>query len=82
VRRPAYDCWGEAVNLTSRLESIAIPGTIVISESAFWRLRPLFEIDALGEPDLKGIGMTKVFQLNGQRAVPLLGLDMQAADPV
>ena len=64
VKRPAFDCWGEAVNMASRLESQAAPGTILISESGYWRLKPDFEIDALGDIDLKGIGMTKVYQLN------------------
>ena len=64
VKRPAFDCWGEAVNMASRLESQAAPGTILISESSYWRLKPDFEIVVLDEVDLKGIGMTKVYQLN------------------
>lgn len=72
VRRPAYDCWGEAVNLASRLETMATPGSIVISESAYWRLRPAFEIDSLDDTELKGIGRTKIYRLKRERAVPLL----------
>lgn len=72
VRRPAYDCWGEAVNLASRLESTAVPGSIVISESAYWRLRTRFEIDSLEDTELKGIGRTKIYCLNRERAVPLV----------
>jgi class 3 adenylate cyclase len=34
VRRPAFDCWGDTVNLARRLESHAEPGTILVSESA------------------------------------------------
>ena len=64
VKRPAFDCWGEAVNMASRLESQAAPGTILISESSYWRLKPDFEIAVLDEVDLKGIGLTKVYQLN------------------
>lgn len=72
VRRPAYDCWGEAVNLANRLEAMAAPGSIVISESAYWRLRPMFEIETLEETELKGIGRTKMFLLQKPRAMPLL----------
>jgi adenylate cyclase len=68
VRRPAFDCWGEAVNLASRLESRAEPGTILISESAYWRLRPIYEIEPQQDLELKGIGFAKVYLLKGTRA--------------
>lgn len=35
--RWTYDFWGESVNLTSRIQSCAEPGTILISESTFKR---------------------------------------------
>jgi adenylate cyclase len=65
VRRPAFDCWGESVNLASRIESHAEPGTILISESAYWRLRPLYDVEARADVQLKGIGTAKVFRLKG-----------------
>ena len=74
VRRPAFDCWGESVNLASRLESRAEPGTILISESAYWRLRPLYEIEMREDMDLKGIGKAKVYRLKGPLAQPLADL--------
>ena len=70
VKRPAFDCWGEAVNLASRLEAQALPGTIMISESGYWRLKPHFDIDVLDAVELKGIGMTKVYKLNGPSVTP------------
>lgn len=69
VTRPAFDCWGESVNLASRIEGRAAPGTILLSESAYWRLRGSFEIEAEADADLKGIGMAKVYRLVGPRAV-------------
>lgn len=63
VKRPAFDCWGETVNLASRLETAAQPGSVIISESAYWRLKPHFAVSAQGDFDLKGIGPTKVFLL-------------------
>ena len=66
TKRPAFDCWGEAVNLASRLEHSAVPGGILISESAFWRLRHQFPTKVLDEIDLKGIGPSKVFLLQPQ----------------
>jgi adenylate cyclase len=68
VTRPAFDCWGESVNLASRIEGHAAPGTILVSESAYWRLKPLFAMDPQGETELKGIGRTRVFRLLGQTA--------------
>ncbi|HEX8416211.1 MAG TPA: adenylate/guanylate cyclase domain-containing protein [Methylobacterium sp.] len=63
TKRPAFDCWGEAVNVASRLESTATPGGVLISESAYWRLRERFAIRSLTDVALKGIGPTKVFLL-------------------
>ncbi|WP_457089909.1 adenylate/guanylate cyclase domain-containing protein [Microvirga sp. P5_D2] len=66
TKRPAFDCWGEAVNLASRLEHSAAPGGILISESAYWRLRSHFPTKILDDVDLKGIGPAKVFLLQSQ----------------
>jgi len=63
MKRPAFDCWGEAVNLASRLEHNAAPGCILISESAYWRLRPHYAIEVLEDIELKGIGSAKAFLL-------------------
>ena len=68
VTRPAFDCWGESVNLASRIEHHATPGTILISESAYWRLRPTFEIEPQADTQLKGIGTAKVYRLVGPLA--------------
>lgn len=66
-RRPAFDCWGESVNLASRLESHAPQGEILISESAYWRLRNLYDLEEMDDLDLKGIGTTKAFLLKGRK---------------
>jgi class 3 adenylate cyclase len=68
VTRPAFDCWGESVNLASRIEGRATPGSIFLSESAYWRLRGSFEIEAEGDVDLKGIGLSRIYRLVGTRA--------------
>ena len=66
-RKPAFDCWGESVNLASRLESKAPHGQILISESVYWRLRGLYELEEVEEIELKGIGTTKAFLLKGRK---------------
>jgi adenylate cyclase len=68
VQRPAFDCWGEAVNLAARLERKAPPGEILVSESAYWRLRRSFRVDPFETLDLKGIGQTNAYLLRDRVA--------------
>jgi class 3 adenylate cyclase len=70
MRHPAFDCWGDSVNLASRLEGRAPAGSILISESACWRLRPLYDVEPEGDVELKGMGLAKVYRLIGRRAEP------------
>jgi adenylate cyclase len=71
VQRPVFDCWGESVNLASRLENSAPLREILISESTYWRLKSQFDVDFHQEMTLKGIGRTKTYCLkarsSGQR---------------
>jgi class 3 adenylate cyclase len=46
---------GETPNLAARLQSIAEPNTVVIAESTRKLLGNLFELEDLGQKDLKGI---------------------------
>ena len=63
----AYDVWGENVNLAARLESNGIPGAILVNDTA----RALLEEEFLIEPhrtlDLKGIGPTETWRLEGRK---------------
>jgi class 3 adenylate cyclase/tetratricopeptide (TPR) repeat protein len=57
---------GETMNLASRLQTIAKPGSVVVSD----RVRRLaggeFEYEDLGEKELKGIsGLTRVYRVRG-----------------
>jgi adenylate cyclase len=84
VKRPAYDAWGEGVNLASRIESRATPGTILVSESAYWRLRPAFELEPEADMELKGIGLAKVYSLvavRPERKADLITLLQPQASP-
>jgi class 3 adenylate cyclase len=66
VQRPRFDCWGDSVNIASRLERSASTGDIYISESTYWRLKQIFHIDSVGDIDLKGVGQVHAYRL-GQR---------------
>jgi adenylate cyclase len=63
----AYDVWGDTVNLASRLESSAEPGTIQVSEAAADALGSGFELRRRGTVDLKGKGPTPTWTLLGRR---------------
>ena len=59
----AYDLWSDAVNLASRLESVAEPGKILVSEGIVARAGNEFSFEPLGSVELKGAGPTPVFVL-------------------
>lgn len=66
VRRPSFDCWGEAVDLASGLEGRAPPGGILISDSAYDRLKNKFATSPVRHIELKGvIGRNRVRLLLG-----------------
>ena len=52
---------GETPNLAARLQGIAAPDTVVIAESTRRLIGDLFELDALPEQDVKGIGPVRAW---------------------
>src|SRR5262249_45630106 len=46
---------GETPNLAARLQSLAIPDTVVISEATHRLVQGYFRCDDLGRPNLKGV---------------------------
>lgn len=62
-KRISFDIWGETVNLTSRLQNVAEPGEIIVSDDATKLLRSHFVISEFRMVDLKGIGPTPVARL-------------------
>lgn len=71
-KRPAFDCWGEAVNMASRLETAAGAGCILVSEQAYYRLKDHFRVVMFDDLSLKGIGVKQAFLLNPlESALPI-----------
>lgn len=66
-KKPAFDCWGESVNLASRREGAAAPGAIMISEATYWRLKDSYEVHAVENVSLKGIGCKTAYILGTRR---------------
>ncbi|HBB18329.1 MAG TPA: hypothetical protein DCZ97_15500 [Syntrophus sp. (in: bacteria)] len=52
--RVEFKAVGDTVNLASRMESLAEPGTTYISEETFKLTEGLFRVESLGEKEIKG----------------------------
>ena len=67
VRKFAYDLWGDAVNLASRMESHGVPGTIHVGPGAVDHLRDRFVLESRGSIPIKGKGDMATWFLVGRR---------------
>jgi len=57
--------FGQTINLAARLEGLAAPGEIVVSDTTGRLVRHCCELDDLGFPELKGIQPTRVWRVAG-----------------
>ncbi len=68
----AYTVIGETVNLAARLESLAQPGSILVSARVYQQTRPFFDFQSMGAIQVKGLDQPQtVYQVLHHRAVPL-----------
>jgi len=69
--RVEFKAVGDTVNLTSRIESLAEPGTTYLSDDAFKIVEGFFRFEALGEKEVKGkkepIGVYRVIAPSTRR---------------
>lgn len=65
TKKFAYDIWGDAVNVASRMESNSEPGRINISENTYQLIKDEFECEYRGELDVKNRGRLKMYFVNG-----------------
>jgi adenylate cyclase len=68
VDRPAYDVWGETVNLASRLEGLATADQILMSHRAREQLGHEFMASYRGQMRIKGLGKGEAWALERARA--------------
>lgn len=52
--RMDYTAIGDTTNLAARMESIAIAGTVLVSPNTYKKVRLQFELQSLGEKEVKG----------------------------
>jgi adenylate cyclase len=65
----AYDIWGDAVNIASRMESHSLPNRIQISAATHLNLREGFRFEPHGSVDIKGKGPMETYFLLGRAEV-------------
>ncbi|MBN1210502.1 MAG: GAF domain-containing protein [Myxococcaceae bacterium] len=66
TRKFAYDLWGDAVNMASRLESHGAAGRIHVAEATWRALHDRFSFEPRGEIEVKSIGRVKTWFLTGR----------------
>jgi hypothetical protein len=59
----AYDLWGDAVNVASRMESHGLPGSIQVSAETYALIRDEFPCRSRGRIDIKGLGPMDTYLL-------------------
>ena len=69
TRRYAYDIWGEAVNVASRMEQLGAPGRIHVSRDFAQVTDGVFTFEPRGEVDVKGVGIMETAFLLGHVTV-------------
>jgi class 3 adenylate cyclase len=63
-----HTAMGDAVNLAERMQRIADPGSIVVSESTYQQVRGLFRVKSLGAIQIKGkVAPVKAYRIVGER---------------
>ncbi|MCG8616123.1 MAG: AAA family ATPase, partial [Desulfobacterales bacterium] len=68
--RMDYTAVGDTTNLAARMESLAEPGTVQLSESTYRQVRTYFDCESLGKVEVKGKKAPQpVFRLMGKSDV-------------
>jgi adenylate cyclase len=65
TKKFAYDVWGDAVNIASRMESHSKPGKIQVTEATYQRLKYHYKLQQRGTIAIKGKGEMTTYWLIG-----------------
>jgi adenylate cyclase len=66
VQKYVYDIFGPGVNMAARMETLAEPMQIVISEDTWRLVRDEFACGDLGEAEVKGFGTQHIYSLEAE----------------
>ena len=80
TKKFAYDIWGDAVNVASRMESMSEPGRINISENTYALIKEDAECEYRGEIPVKNRGMMIMYFVNSIKAIGLKTKDAKAKE--
>jgi adenylate cyclase len=61
--RYQFDIWGDTVNVAARMAGKGAPGTVAVTEETWNKIADQFEGTSLGSLEVKGKGMTTVFEV-------------------
>jgi class 3 adenylate cyclase len=76
--RMDYTAVGDTTNLAARMESLAQPGTILVSKNTYQKVNPYFDFEALGKYEIKGKKeQQESYKLKRQRDRSHLGFTRQ-----
>ena len=67
MKKFAYDVWGDAVNIASRMESHGKPGCIHVTAATYERLKDKYELESRGAIAVKGKGEMTTYWLLGRK---------------
>lgn len=73
----AYDIWGDAVNLASRMESSGIPGKVNISENTYEMVKSQFRCTFRGQIQAKNKGEIDMYIVEGPVDQQLVNVDRE-----
>lgn len=62
-KQSAFDIWGDAVNIASRVESLSPSGEVLLSANSYARVKEFFDCENLGESELKNGRSISIYKL-------------------
>jgi adenylate cyclase len=68
IQKYVYDIFGPGVNLAARMEEFAEPMSITLCESTYDLLKDEFICTEVGEAEIKGFGVQRLYQLDSEIA--------------
>ena len=77
--KSAYDMWGDAVNVASRMEMTGVGDRINISAETYPKIKDFFAVEERGELEIKNRGKMGMYFING--ILPDLSVDGKGVVP-